>query len=210
MTYADATRAASQGDCSAQNNLDYLYQFLNGWILNKNGYDYGHFCKYINPKHGKCLIVFSQSQELLKTMIAEECTRDLGLDLMSTCSIRVFLWWLSLTVYTGVCIGQCETSRSQLVLGKPDMASHSALVDDVSRMVASRASNLSIIIGMEECLLKRLPHKRNYRLKTHAVILAVCEKAIRRLHIMQFKASPTLLNTSLLIWIRLYLFDTDR
>jgi len=41
MTHSDATAAAGRGDCSAQNNLDYLYQFFNGWMQGKNGYDLG-------------------------------------------------------------------------------------------------------------------------------------------------------------------------
>ncbi|CAD6582735.1 MAG: hypothetical protein TREMPRED_003374 [Tremellales sp. Tagirdzhanova-0007] len=41
MTYADATAEASEGDCSAQNNLDYVYQFTNGWMQNKLGSSIG-------------------------------------------------------------------------------------------------------------------------------------------------------------------------
>lgn len=47
MTHADATRAASQGNCLAQNNLDYLYQFTNGWMQGKSGYDIGQYCEQI-------------------------------------------------------------------------------------------------------------------------------------------------------------------
>jgi len=39
MTYHDATDAT---DCRAQNNLDYIVQFVNGWILNVNAYDPVH------------------------------------------------------------------------------------------------------------------------------------------------------------------------
>jgi len=39
MTYADATAAAKTDCCPCQNNLDYLHQFLNGWLQNKNSYD---------------------------------------------------------------------------------------------------------------------------------------------------------------------------
>ena len=39
MTFADATAAAlNGGNCRAQNNLDYLHQFLNGWIQNVDAY----------------------------------------------------------------------------------------------------------------------------------------------------------------------------
>ncbi|KAL1407039.1 hypothetical protein Q8F55_006452 [Vanrija albida] len=48
MTVADATRAASEGNCRAQNNLDYLYQTVNGWMQGKEGYNLGH---YFNLKH---------------------------------------------------------------------------------------------------------------------------------------------------------------
>jgi len=46
MTYGQATAAAKTKCCRCQNNLDYLHQFLNGWILNYNAYT-GH------PKLGK-------------------------------------------------------------------------------------------------------------------------------------------------------------
>lgn len=39
MTYGDATAAAYSSCCRCQNNLDYLHQFLNGWMQNKNAYD---------------------------------------------------------------------------------------------------------------------------------------------------------------------------
>lgn len=45
MTYSDATAAAGRGDCSAQNNLDYIFQFVNGWMQNKSGYDIGKYCE---------------------------------------------------------------------------------------------------------------------------------------------------------------------
>jgi hypothetical protein len=49
MTHSDAVRAAKQGHCFAQNNLDYLQQFLNGWMQNKNAYDYSfRLGKYFN------------------------------------------------------------------------------------------------------------------------------------------------------------------
>lgn len=48
MTTDDATRAKSQGNCLWQNNLDYLTQWLNGWIQDKNGYNIGSICKLIN------------------------------------------------------------------------------------------------------------------------------------------------------------------
>ncbi|KAJ3829955.1 glycoside hydrolase family 23 protein [Lentinula raphanica] len=38
MTYDDATAAASTSCCRCQNNLDYLHQYLNGWIQNVNAY----------------------------------------------------------------------------------------------------------------------------------------------------------------------------
>lgn len=36
LTIASATAAKNQGHCWAQNNLDYLFQMLNGWFLGKN------------------------------------------------------------------------------------------------------------------------------------------------------------------------------
>ncbi|SPC62185.1 uncharacterized protein UHOD_08814 [Ustilago sp. UG-2017b] len=44
LTVQKATAAKAQGNCSAQNNLDYLYQMLNGWFLGKaNTYDLGSY-----------------------------------------------------------------------------------------------------------------------------------------------------------------------
>lgn len=43
LTYADATRAKNEGHCFAQNNLDYLYQFCNGWMQNKNAHSMGTY-----------------------------------------------------------------------------------------------------------------------------------------------------------------------
>ncbi|KAI9572139.1 glycoside hydrolase family 23 protein [Boletus coccyginus] len=39
LTYAEATAAAHNGHCREQNNLDYLHQFLNGWMLAINAYE---------------------------------------------------------------------------------------------------------------------------------------------------------------------------
>jgi len=41
MTYADATAAATGNCCRCQNNLDYLHQFFNGWMLNIDAYSAG-------------------------------------------------------------------------------------------------------------------------------------------------------------------------
>ncbi|OWZ55237.1 transglycosylase SLT domain-containing protein [Cryptococcus neoformans] len=43
LTYASGTAAASRGQCSAQNNLDYIHQFCNGWMQNKGGYTLGTY-----------------------------------------------------------------------------------------------------------------------------------------------------------------------
>ncbi|KAF8558020.1 glycoside hydrolase family 23 protein [Imleria badia] len=39
LTYAEATAAAQNGNCREQNNLDYLHQFLNGWMQDINVYE---------------------------------------------------------------------------------------------------------------------------------------------------------------------------
>ncbi|KAF7428259.1 hypothetical protein PC9H_007480 [Pleurotus ostreatus] len=39
MTAAQAKEAAHSGCCRCQKNMDYLHQFLNGWLQNKNAYD---------------------------------------------------------------------------------------------------------------------------------------------------------------------------
>ncbi|ODO07820.1 hypothetical protein I350_03399 [Cryptococcus amylolentus CBS 6273] len=43
LTQAEATAAALTGECSAQNNLDYLHQFCNGWMQGKSGYNLGTY-----------------------------------------------------------------------------------------------------------------------------------------------------------------------
>jgi hypothetical protein len=45
MTYDSATAARWSGHCRNQNNLDYLYQFTNGWMQNKNAYSMGTYCE---------------------------------------------------------------------------------------------------------------------------------------------------------------------
>ncbi|KAF9222574.1 glycoside hydrolase family 23 protein [Gyrodon lividus] len=40
LTYAEATYAAQHGNCHEQNNLDYLHQFLNGWMQDVNSYEH--------------------------------------------------------------------------------------------------------------------------------------------------------------------------
>jgi len=45
MTAADGMAAKSQGNCHAQNNLDYLHQLFNGWVQGRNGYSLGTYCE---------------------------------------------------------------------------------------------------------------------------------------------------------------------
>jgi hypothetical protein len=46
MTVADATAARWSGHCRNQNNLDYIFQYCNGWMQNKNAYNMGTYCEY--------------------------------------------------------------------------------------------------------------------------------------------------------------------
>ncbi|KAL1742473.1 lysozyme-like domain-containing protein [Schizophyllum fasciatum] len=49
MTYGQATAARYSGNCHWQNNLDYLHQFLNGWIQNIDAYSHvPRLGKYFN------------------------------------------------------------------------------------------------------------------------------------------------------------------
>jgi len=43
LTIDSATAAKSRGHCAQQNNLDYLYQYTNGWMQNKNAYSMGRY-----------------------------------------------------------------------------------------------------------------------------------------------------------------------
>lgn len=45
MTSDDAQAARWQGNCHAQNNLDYLHQLFNGWCQGRNGYGMGSWCQ---------------------------------------------------------------------------------------------------------------------------------------------------------------------
>ncbi|KAH9051402.1 lysozyme-like protein [Lactarius deliciosus] len=47
MTYSDATSAANTHCCRCQNNLDYVHQFVNGWLQGRDAYDAG-LGKYFN------------------------------------------------------------------------------------------------------------------------------------------------------------------
>jgi len=46
MTVGDATAARWSGHCRNQNNLDYIFQYCNGWMQNKNAYSMGKYCEY--------------------------------------------------------------------------------------------------------------------------------------------------------------------
>ena len=46
--------------CSQQQNMDYLFQFTNGWMQNKNAYSMGQYCAYI----GVCLTLADPSVNL--------------------------------------------------------------------------------------------------------------------------------------------------
>ncbi|PWN49125.1 hypothetical protein IE53DRAFT_370029 [Violaceomyces palustris] len=43
LTVSKATQPARQGNCHAQQNLDYLFQLLNGWFLGKEAYSMGKY-----------------------------------------------------------------------------------------------------------------------------------------------------------------------
>jgi hypothetical protein len=45
MTADDAQAAKWQGNCHAQNNLDYLHQLFNGWCQGKAAYTMGTWCE---------------------------------------------------------------------------------------------------------------------------------------------------------------------
>jgi len=48
MTYAKATAAASTSCCHCQQNLDYIFQMLNGWVLNRNPLAQPRLGEYFN------------------------------------------------------------------------------------------------------------------------------------------------------------------
>ncbi|KAF8578695.1 glycoside hydrolase family 23 protein [Ramaria rubella] len=48
MTFADATAAANTSCCHCQQNLDYIFQMLNGWLLNRNPLAHPRLGEYFN------------------------------------------------------------------------------------------------------------------------------------------------------------------
>lgn len=48
MTFADATAAANSNCCHCQQNLDYLHQMVNGWLLNRNPLAQPRLGQYFN------------------------------------------------------------------------------------------------------------------------------------------------------------------
>lgn len=47
MTLGDVYAMKDAGHCSAQPNLDYMHQMLNGWLQGKTGYELGKYCEYL-------------------------------------------------------------------------------------------------------------------------------------------------------------------
>ncbi|GAA5968193.1 hypothetical protein JCM11641_003764 [Rhodosporidiobolus odoratus] len=43
LSYEKATAARWSSCCRCQNNLDYLYQMMNGWLLGRTGYELSHY-----------------------------------------------------------------------------------------------------------------------------------------------------------------------
>ncbi|KPV75851.1 glycoside hydrolase family 23 protein [Rhodotorula graminis WP1] len=43
LSYSGATAAQWSGCCLCQNNLDYLYQMTNGWLMGRTGYEMGSY-----------------------------------------------------------------------------------------------------------------------------------------------------------------------
>lgn len=56
LTYNQATMAYNEGNCWAQNNLDYLHQMLNGFVVGRNAYEQDFhimFSKFTNCSRGR-------------------------------------------------------------------------------------------------------------------------------------------------------------
>jgi hypothetical protein len=66
MTIWSATKAKDEGRCAAQNNLDYIYQFVNGWMLGKDAYSMGKYCESVRRVQSHAdRALFSQLERLL-------------------------------------------------------------------------------------------------------------------------------------------------
>lgn len=65
MTADDAQAAKWQGNCHAQNNLDYLHQLFNGWCQGKAAYGMGSWCKSSSCGFDISLLTNSQLGRML-------------------------------------------------------------------------------------------------------------------------------------------------
>jgi len=103
MTSDDAQAAKWQGNCHAQNNLDYLHQLFNGWCQGKSAYTMGTWCKSFVTA---CMIFLINSQlgrMLNPTRITiydlMKRTLDLYIIYSTRCSVDRLGWGFALNAY---------------------------------------------------------------------------------------------------------------
>jgi len=109
MTSDDAQAAKWQGNCHAQNNLDYLHQLFNGWCQGKSAYNMGTWCKSVCtlPRH---LLINSQLGRMLNLawiFIYDLMKRTLNLYIIysTRCSVARVGWGSALHAYLPIGYG---------------------------------------------------------------------------------------------------------
>lgn len=103
MTADDAQAAKWQGNCHAQNNLDYLHQLFNGWCQGKAAYTMGTWCKSLVIA-SRTLLTNSQLGRMLNPAwisIYDLMKRTLNLYIIysTRCSVERLGWGFALNAY---------------------------------------------------------------------------------------------------------------
>lgn len=103
MTSDDAQAAKWQGNCHAQNNLDYLHQLFNGWCQGRSGTNMGTWCKYSSAL-SRLTLINSQLERMLNpagVTIYDLMKRTLTLYIIfsTRCSVERLGWGFALHAY---------------------------------------------------------------------------------------------------------------
>lgn len=147
MTSDDAQAAKWQGNCHAQNNLDYLHQLFNGWCQGKSAYTMGTWCKSFITAC-RIFLIHSQLGRMLNPSwitIYDLMKRplDLYINYSTRCSVERRGWGFALNAYPLI-----------VLLSFPDRPLRPSLLEpvrhDLLRLVAI---SLNIVIESKHCCL---------------------------------------------------------
>jgi hypothetical protein len=122
MTADDAQAAKWQGNCHAQNNLDYLHQLFNGWCQGKAAYTMGTWCesfvtvsgtlltnsqlgRMLNPVWITIYDLMKRTLDLYINYSTRRSVERLGwgfcIECISSCFLIAFPTWSSLAISSG-------------------------------------------------------------------------------------------------------------